>query len=462
LGVNAKVSLDPTPPKYLFVPVADQTLAEYPSWAPLTDVFSGGKRKGRALDFNGAALATRHDTLAIDFTRDELKQKLVEFYERGATEDYLRGKFGLCSTAHFDFQLARLVGESAAVRAINPILYRPFDERVVVYHTRLVGEARPEVMRHLLHPNLALLSTRRVTGKPYDNVFSCNKLVEYKAATHDRNTQVFPLWLYPHDNVLVDSQLPTKRAPYPNISEVVADRVAKLTGLAWDDCVDEPKQRTLAGVISPSPTQDAMFVERRERGDLKVAFGPRDLFDWTYAILHSPTYRARYAEHLKSDFACIPLPKDRASFKALVPYGTMLVALHLIDTEVAPGLLDPKSVRLAGSGDNRVVRKSADFETDAWDGGRMYISPSQWFETVPERVANFHIGGYRPARKWLKDRTASGGKRPTIGRVLTPEDILHYRRMIVAMDKTIDVMAKIDTVINEHGGWPDAFRGMTD
>ena len=205
-----------------------------------------------------------------------------------------------------------------------------------------------------------------------------------------------------------------------------------------------------------------MFVERRERGDIKHTFGPRDLFDWIYAILHSPTYRSRYAEYLKSDFARIPLPKDHGVFKALIPFGTMLVALHLLDTKVAPGLIDPKSVRLAGSGDNRVVRKAADFENDAWEGGRMYISPTQWFETIPERVANFHIGGYRPARKWLKDRTASGGKRPTIGRVLTTEDILHYRRMIVAMDKTIDVMAKIDTLIDEHGGWPDAFRGMND
>ena len=42
------------------------------------------------------------------------------------------------------------------------------------------------------------------------------------------------------------------------------------------------------------------------------------------------------------------------------------------------------------------------------------------------------------------------------------EDILHYRRMIVAMDQTIDVMAEIDAVIDAHGGWPGAFTGMVD
>ena len=79
---------------------------------------------------------------------------------------------------------------------------------------------------------------------------------------------------------------------------------------------------------------------------------------------------------------------------------------------------------------------------------------------MPERVWNFHIGGYQPAQKWLKDRAKKGGKKASPGRVLTAEDQLHYRRMIVAMDRTIDLMAEIDRVIDQHGGWPGAFKGM--
>ena len=48
------------------------------------------------------------------------------------------------------------------------------------------------------------------------------------------------------------------------------------------------------------------------------------------------------------------------------------------------------------------------------------------------------------------------------GRVLTLEDQLHYRRMIVALARTAELMVEIDRVIARHGGWPDAFRGMTD
>ena len=78
------------------------------------------------------------------------------------------------------------------------------------------------------------------------------------------------------------------------------------------------------------------------RGDLKKTFGPRDLFDWIYAVLHSPTYRTRYAEFLKSDFPRIPRPASRDLFAALIPLGRELVALHLLKPDEAPILKTPE------------------------------------------------------------------------------------------------------------------------
>ena len=76
---------------------------------------------------------------------------------------------------------------------------------------------------------------------------------------------------------------------------------------------------------------------------------------------------------------------------------------------------------------------------------------------MPEAVWNFHIGGYQVCAKWLKDRQAKGGKNPRPGRKLTDEDIAHYQKIVVALNDTIRIMAEIDTVIEEHGGWPGAF-----
>ena len=61
---------------------------------------------------------------------------------------------------------------------------------------------------------------------------------------------------------------------------------------------------------------------------------------------------------------------------------------------------------------------------------------------------NFYVGGYQVCRKWLYDR------RGQPGRTLTPEDIAHYQRVVVALKETMRLMGEIDGVIEDHGGWP--------
>jgi hypothetical protein len=56
--------------------------------------------------------------------------------------------------------------------------------------------------------------------------------------------------------------------------------------------------------------------------------------------------------------------------------------------------------------------------------------------------------GYQVCHKWLKDRR---------GRVLTHEDVEHYKSIVVALGETIRIMSEIDEVIDSHGGWPGAF-----
>jgi hypothetical protein len=63
-------------------------------------------------------------------------------------------------------------------------------------------------------------------------------------------------------------------------------------------------------------------------------------------------------------------------------------------------------------------------------------------------VWEFCIGGYQVCYKWLKDRK---------GRTLSKEDIEHYQRIVVALSETIRLMQEIDEVIDQHGGWPEAF-----
>jgi hypothetical protein len=93
---------------------------------------------------------------------------------------------------------------------------------------------------------------------------------------------------------------------------------------------------------------------------------------------------------------------------------------------------------------------SGEVEKVSYAAGAVWIDKAraQGFEGVPEDVWNLHIGGYQVCEKWLKDRR---------GRVLSKADIEHYQKIVVALSETIRIMAEIDKVIDQHGGWPGAF-----
>jgi len=74
----------------------------------------------------------------------------------------------------------------------------------------------------------------------------------------------------------------------------------------------------------------------------------------------------------------------------------------------------------------------------AYKNGKVFINAEQYFGNVPEVVWNFYIGGYQPARKWLKDRKK---------RILKNEDIEHYQKIIVVLAETNRIMKEIDKVV---------------
>jgi len=170
-------------------------------------------------------------------------------------------------------------------------------------------------------------------------------------------------------------------------------------------------------------------------GDLQKTLGPEDIFHYLYAVLHSPTYRSRYAEFLKIDFPRVPLTSDLSLFRNLVAKGEDLVALHLIESP----LLSAHLPRYPVKGDNRVENGYPRYLDS---GGRVYISKDQYFEDVPPEVWSFHIGGYQVCEKWLKDRR---------GRPLSYDDLSHYQKIIVALKETIRLMTEIDQLIPS---WP--------
>ena len=169
------------------------------------------------------------------------------------------------------------------------------------------------------------------------------------------------------------------------------------------------------------------LIQRKSVMIFRTTFAPIDLLDYIYAVLHSPEYREKYKEFLKIDFPRVPYPEDSEKFWQLVELGGQIRQLHLLESP----LLEKRITGYPEDGDNIITRKitktSPGYEPDSETHGKVWINEQQYFENVPLVTWEFYIGGYQPAQKWLKDRK---------GRELSFEDILHYQKMIVALNET--------------------------
>ncbi len=182
-----------------------------------------------------------------------------------------------------------------------------------------------------------------------------------------------------------------------------------------------------------------------EKNDPNSTFNPDQLMGYIYAIFFSPQYRIRYKQFLDVEFPRVPCPNAKGFFQTVARLGVELISLHLFESPTC----SERATTLIRSGSFQIEKVSYSDET-------IWISKAKTsgFKGVPEDIWNFHIGGYQVCHKWLKDR---GPKKGQQGRILTKEDIDHYQKIIVTISETIRIMAEIDEVIEEHGGWPGAF-----
>jgi predicted helicase len=264
--------------------------------------------------------------------------------------------------------------------------------------------------------NLAIMTSRLTKGETYQHAQVSRNIVEVicMSPKTSNNGFVFPLYLYPNTDprkqTLFDTDQPNT-APggrRPNLNPAfIADMEQRL----------------------------GMTFVPDGKGDLLSTFGPEDVFNYMYAVFHSPTYRSRYAEFLKIDFPRLPLTSDPALFRTLCGLGGQLVGLHLMESR------PPTTVSFPVRGDNKVEKVQYTAPTGS-EPGRVHINKTQYFDNVPLKAWEFHIGGYQVAEKWLKDRK---------GRTLTLADMQHYQSIIAALLETSRIMEEIDAAIPS---WP--------
>ncbi len=420
-------TLKPEKPFYLFVPQDIDVRTEYELGPKVIDIFPT----------NSMGIVTARDALTIRWDKAETWGTVNDFLSLPSEDARIKYSLGK-DVRDWKVVLAQedLKKSGPSKSNLASVLYRPFDIRFTYYTGNSRGficMPRNEVMHHMLvGKNVGLVTNRQVNGI-FRHVLCTDKIIDSCTSSLETGERsfLFPLYLYPNanSNELFGTDTPTT-APggrRPNLAPAFIEEMSGKLGLR--------------------------FVEDG-RGELRETFGPEDVFDYMYAVFHSPTYRARYAEFLKIDFPRLPLTSNIELFRELCGLGKRLVALHVMEQfgralpsyPVAGNNVVEKIEYRVPTRDTRVgATLAVALPSDEPEGGRVYINATQYFEGVPPQVWEFHVGGYQVCHKWLKDRK---------GRALSYEDINHYRRVVAALAETIALMERIDGVIEDGGGWP--------
>jgi len=402
--------LEPSKPYYLYVP-QDQTMRdEYEQCWKVTDI----------LPVNSVGIVTARDALTIHFSREDAWTTVNDFARLPA--ENAREKFNLGKDAQdWQVELAQkdLLNSGLKKEGLKDMFYRPFDIRHTYYTGTSKGfhcRPRNEVMYHMLHgQNCAMHLCRQISLQNWAHIFATNLITDdcYVSNKTSERGYILPLYLYPSESLNADLLADTSVIRKPNLSaKFIEDFAARL---------------------------NMKFIPDG-KGDRKKTFGPEDIFNYIYAVFHSPTYRNRYAEFLKMDFPRLPLTSNPELFRNLCSLGDELVLLHLMEKQGNKITSYP----VAGDSAVETVRYT---EPQNDTKGRVWINTTQYFEDVPKNVWEFHVGGYQVCAKWLKDRK---------GRKLTYDDLTHYQQIVSALSETIVLMENIDAAITASGGWPIA------
>jgi len=385
----------PNPTQWFFVERDLTHEEEWNDYPSLLDIFL----------VNGNGLISAKDHFAYCHSESELTKNIDTFLDPALSDEEVSQALAIKGNSMWTIQdgRRRLRGERADAEECV-VDYRPFDKRHSLYHRDVIFNLRKPVTRNIFgKDNLVILSTRMTKGDEWQHCFITRSISDcaYLSNKTSTNAFVFPLYVYPAGKMFGDMD-----ARQGNIPNEIRDRFG---------CQN----------------------------------GTEELVHYIYGVLFSSAYRQRFSSFLKYDFPRIPQPETTDVYAQLSSRGRELASVHLMESPK----LDRRITSLVGSGDIQVEKVSYSDETVWIDKAK-----TRGFKGVPEEVWNFHIGGYQVCEKWLKDRQAKGGKNPRPGRVLTDEDIEHYQKIVVALSETIRIMAEIDEVIEENGGWPDAFQ----
>ncbi|MCA0445134.1 MAG: N-6 DNA methylase [Bacteroidetes bacterium] len=349
---------------------------------------------------NNVGFTAARDSSLIHFEKNKIDELLYDFENLEMETIRSKYQFGVDSR---DWTIKGAIDDIKGKkdRNITQVNYRPFDYRFSHYSSKTKGffsYPRWEIMQHFIgNKNIGLIATRLNRQQSLSYFWISNMVIDrHILDSAGDSTSFFPLYQYPEKKGQQNIDPKTERMP--NLNLELVNHISEKIELPFTN-------------------------EKEEKND---TFAPIDILDYIYAVLHSPSYREKYKEFLKSEFPRVPYPKDKNTFWQLVNLGSQIRQIHLLESPVVEKFITQYPI----DGNNIVTKPK-------YQDGKVYINETQYFSNVPQLAWEFYIGGYQPAQKWLKDRK---------DRKLEFDDILHYQKIIVALSETERLMNEVNKI----------------
>jgi len=170
-------------------------------------------------------------------------------------------------------------------------------------------------------------------------------------------------------------------------------------------------------------------LEKFQKQYKDKSIGKEDIFHYTYAVLHHPAYRQKYALNLKRDFPRIPFYNDFAQWAA---WGKQLMELHIGYETVQPYNLQIINTPFEGTPKTKLKADKA--------AGTIVLDEATTISGIPPQAWLYKLGN-RSALEWILDQyKESKPKDPTIAAKFNTYRFADYKLQV------IDLIQRVTTV----------------
>ncbi len=170
-------------------------------------------------------------------------------------------------------------------------------------------------------------------------------------------------------------------------------------------------------LLSPSPAGEGLGV--------RAEITKLDIFHYTYAVLHHPTYRTKYELNLKREFPRLPFYEN---FHQWVSWGKSLMDLHLNYETIAPYGLQRLEIATKANPKPKLATVP------------IFLDENTQLTGVPNLAWEYKLGN-RAALEWILDQyKEKKPKDPTIAKLFNTYKFADYKARV------IDLLQRVCTV----------------